>query len=749
MLSRRQNNVLQATSGSTTEPQFAASFVVYVYSSGALANAASSDTTPTVDAGHSLVANDKILVWDGTSATFVAEALTSTTATGLTFSSATPSISSGDRLVNLGPDTASGSTPAFDAGKVPIFSDPDGSTSISGNKITTDAQGNYGYYHKGDGRLWEVITNAAGTVVAVLAGFGGVGGRINIADFGAAIDGSTDNAPEVNIAILCQASIGGGDVFFPEGDCRVAATITMSSNVNLIGEGIGSKISIASGTLDLITCTAVSQIRISRLFLEGNGKNTTSADDGGDGIQIDGDCSRIFIEQCHLEKFDDAIRCGPADEINVVNCTGVEIAQAFFHWLGTTNSNVSGCQFDGARSVGDAANALNFGFLSFGGSPLAPCKNCSMTSNQIQNTSFEAFVLKAAFCSVVGNVIDNCGSSDSSNISLGSHSGETVQPVQGGTYCTVVGNVMRNPGFLGIGVDIASGSNTLSGHHNVIMGNIIESAGSSAISLQTDASDNTVSNNLIDGAVSHGIVLGATASRNLIQGNRVENTGTTTGNKRGILIQGGTGNTISGNFVDSTDTHGIYMSGTCIDTSIIGNVVIDAGKTNTTVDQNGIYDNATSTRTFISGNRCFSQDTTHQKFGIAVSTNATDAMVIGNDCSKNTSTTDGMELQVGATRTVVINNRIGNTALVAVASATTINLPLDSDTISVTGATGPITTITAMQPGKIATLIFASTPTVDELGNIKLSASFTASADDVLVLACDGTNWFEVSRSVN
>ena len=33
--------------------------------------------------------------------------------------------------------------------------------------------------------------------------------------------------------------------------------------------------------------------------------------------------------------------------------------------------------------------------------------------------------------------------------------------------------------------------------------------------------------------------------------------------------------------------------------------------------------------------------------------------------------------------------------------------------------------------------------------NLKLAGNFVTTADDVITLVCDGTNWFEMSRSVN
>ncbi len=78
----------------------------------------------------------------------------------------------------------------------------------------------------------------------------------------------------------------------------------------------------------------------------------------------------------------------------------------------------------------------------------------------------------------------------------------------------------------------------------------------------------------------------------------------------------------------------------------------------------------------------------------------------------------------------------------------------DVFTVTNTGAT----TITAFddgQEGQQITLIFKDgNTTVQDAsigGVIQLAggANFAATADDVLVLITDGTNWYEVSRSVN
>jgi hypothetical protein len=47
------------------------------------------------------------------------------------------------------------------------------------------------------------------------------------------------------------------------------------------------------------------------------------------------------------------------------------------------------------------------------------------------------------------------------------------------------------------------------------------------------------------------------------------------------------------------------------------------------------------------------------------------------------------------------------------------------------------------------TLKFSGACSVTDGGNLKLRGSFTSAADDTLTLWCDGTNWYEISRSTD
>lgn len=82
-----------------------------------------------------------------------------------------------------------------------------------------------------------------------------------------------------------------------------------------------------------------------------------------------------------------------------------------------------------------------------------------------------------------------------------------------------------------------------------------------------------------------------------------------------------------------------------------------------------------------------------------------------------------------------------------VASANTITLP-NGRLIKVTGTT-EIKKVTAGAKGKVVTLLFAGSLTVKDGENLKLSADFSATADDTLTLISDGTNWYETGKAAN
>lgn len=83
-----------------------------------------------------------------------------------------------------------------------------------------------------------------------------------------------------------------------------------------------------------------------------------------------------------------------------------------------------------------------------------------------------------------------------------------------------------------------------------------------------------------------------------------------------------------------------------------------------------------------------------------------------------------------------------------VASANTIAIGRGIPFVAITGTT-EIKKVTATLAGHVVTLKFAGILTVTDGENLKLASSFTTTANDTITLACDGTNWYEIARSVN
>lgn len=81
-----------------------------------------------------------------------------------------------------------------------------------------------------------------------------------------------------------------------------------------------------------------------------------------------------------------------------------------------------------------------------------------------------------------------------------------------------------------------------------------------------------------------------------------------------------------------------------------------------------------------------------------------------------------------------------------VASANTITLP-NGQLVKITGTT-EVKKITAAVPGTFVILQFAGSCKLVAGENLKLTATFEATADDCIPLVCDGTNWFPVAAGV-
>ena len=136
----REGRVFIAASG-TGDPDFASGYSVQALEVGAQVASGSSGTTITVRAGHGFAAGDKymksldVLTYSGTN---TVQSVTSTTVVV----QAAYSVSAGDLLINLGPDTGTAS-PNYDGNGVTVYTDMDYTTTATKATVTTGSTGQH------------------------------------------------------------------------------------------------------------------------------------------------------------------------------------------------------------------------------------------------------------------------------------------------------------------------------------------------------------------------------------------------------------------------------------------------------------------------------------------------------------------------------------------------------------------------------------------------------------------------------
>jgi len=197
----------------------------------------------------------------------------------------------------------------------------------------------------------------------------------------------------------------------------------------------------------------------------------------------------------------------------------------------------------------------------------------------------------------------------------------------------------------------------------------------------------------------------------------------------------------------------------CDDLVVTGNIISGVGTATTGV---GVYLIGALNRGAVSGN---TMSGTMTSGGIRLSSVTGDGLALtGNVINQANVAHDGIYVTGSTVTNFAIHGNVSNAtnvfnqatstlsstvAVQSLASSGALTIPFGYSSYSVTGTTN-ITSITATgNSGRIVTLIFAQVLTVTDGSNLKLAGNFTTSGDDAITLICDGTNWYEISRSVN
>lgn len=280
--------------------------------------------------------------------------------------------------------------------------------------------------------------------------------------------------------------------------------------------------------------------------------------------------------------------------------------------------------------------------------------------------------------------------------------------------------------------------------------------------------DNVViKNNSVIDATSYGILLENHTTNFIVEGNTVRD-----GTVEGIRVMG-SGGSVKNNIVRENGLHGIQLfspvSGLAVhDVIVEGNKVINNSQDSATADGIRIDgSNAAFSHLLVTNNRCYDdQGSPTQRYGIILSggTGHSNINIVNNDVVGNK--TGGFlksNFTMATDAKLIIRNNLGANpdayyAQGNVTGATTFNRA-NGSLISAT-LTGDITvTMTAgINEGDTLTLRLTQDGTGSRLvtwpSNFKkaggtLTLTTTAAAVDVIEARYDGTNWVEVSRSLN
>ena len=348
---------------------------------------------------------------------------------------------------------------------------------------------------------------------------------VNVKDFGAVGDGTTDDTTAIQAAINSVSS--GGTIFIPKGTYIINSQLNLRSGNSIVGESrYSSTLKAANGFNGNIlrtTGTSPNNISVRTLGFNGNSTEQTS----GNLLNFE-DVTSFEISECN---FKDAY----TESILLRSCS-----------KGQVSNN------ECINSGGDGIS------LSFTSPTLG--KNISINNNYINNPSEAGINLSGQkHVTVTGNVVehDATGGTHSSGhggirLTNGSTlcvaTGNSVQGMSRGLFVvstagvlnTLVGNTISNSGLQGILIEQSSqlvSSNTIDDS-----GKIADSSSPFGFGIQVSGACQSVQiqNNSITGntTMEKGIVMTTTGSQNVIVGNRIS------GNTAAALTNEGGGKNI-------------------------------------------------------------------------------------------------------------------------------------------------------------------------------------------------------------
>lgn len=335
------------------------------------------------------------------------------------------------------------------------------------------------------------LANNAATVVYTGKGAGAVATTVqarlrnicSVADYAPVGDGVADDSAAIQAAIDAMSAAGGGTVLFPQGTYGVGVTVTIPSNVRLLGSGVGvstikalAALAITDPMLANVSGDTGAGVRVDtnitleHLTFDGSGRTYPAWDQNTDPPTYGG------LSQANARGY--LVRFYSAINTRVLSCEFKGHQSLVLAMCGGLNELVQGCTFSGNGKVDDISPCI-YGNASFPNS--TPAVNLRVVGNSFYNCNRGGVRFAVGSGTVVGNTFDTLKE-------YGIH-------VESGSDVTISGNTIKNiviSDIVANGIEI---ENSAAGRV-VIDGNIFNACGLRAVAAG-GVVDFAITNNII------------------------------------------------------------------------------------------------------------------------------------------------------------------------------------------------------------------------------------------------------------
>jgi hypothetical protein len=320
----------------------------------------------------------------------------------------------------------------------------------------------------------------------------------------------------------------------------------------------------------------------------------------------------------------------------------------------------------------------------------------------------------------------------------------------------VTGNNIKSVGL--IGIKLQSQNDTVNSNNIAITGNTITSTGDQGIGLTNATGSSVQPIQNFNVTITGNTLSDITATAINVQNTNIVTIGNNSiyqANGSGINLSACTYVDVSNNLVNDIEYSGIRDEAPCTNVNITNNILNNCATGASVGDAYGIFIQS-GTALEIAGNT-ITDSAAGMIYGIYVAGGSQPTQSIFNNQVFN-ATAEAIRFASSSDEIAMYANNllIGDTGAAAnnpdipdVTAAATITLSTAQNVFRISGTTGITSINTAGHAGHQVTLIFVSTPTVTDGSNLRWAGNFTATDSDTLTLVCDGSDWYEVARSVN